>query len=371
MSMLLALPDDATLVTPEFAANLERTVAERITLVDDIDTADEWRRQAEALAAYLAGTDAHAFLLGVTRRTEARIGQLLGKAPGRGRSEMTPHAASFHHERRDEFRTLAAAVDAGLLVYDDDAASDDSPWHATRRALLLGFGVRGGAHATDRYARNAAGAHDWAIASDGDAQGDGWKLLLGDFRDRLAELPAGSVNVIVTDPPYPAEYLPLWGDLGREAARLLVRGGVLAARCGHLFLPDVLKTLGEHLDYGWVYAEPLPGSNVRFLGRRIAVAYQPWVAFSNGPWPAGQLEWHPDLLTESPRTKARYVWEQKPTVAAELIATLAAPGQDVLDPFAGSGSYGIAALGVGCRWIGVELDPAGHAQAAERLSRAA
>lgn len=29
-----------------------------------------------------------------------RIGQLLGKAPGRGKKEISPHADSFHRERR-------------------------------------------------------------------------------------------------------------------------------------------------------------------------------------------------------------------------------------------------------------------------------
>lgn len=231
-------------------------------------------------------------------------------------------------------------------------------WTAIREQLLP----------SDRVARNAAGAHEGADLSDGDAEGDGWKLLLGDFRERLLDLPDGSVNLIVTDPPYPAEYLPLWDDLGREASRLLTKGGVLLARCGHLFLPDVLASLAAHLRFGWLYAEPLPGSNVRFLGRHVAVSFQPWVAFSNGDWPSSTLDWHPDLLSASPRTKARYVWEQKPTIAAELIATFAAPGHDVLDPFAGSGAYGEAALGVGCRWLGVEVDPAGHAQAAARMT---
>lgn len=219
----------------------------------------------------------------------------------------------------------------------------------------------------DRIAKSAGGAHEGTATSAGDTFGEGWKLLLGDFRARLLELPPGSVNLIVTDPPYPEEFLPLWEDLGREASRLLVAGGVMAARCGHLFLPQVLNMLGAYLQYGWVYCEPLPGSNVRFLGRKIAVSYQPWVMFSNGPWPSGSIDWNPDTFTQSPRAKSRYVWEQSPGPPTEIMATFTEPGHDVLDPFAGSGTYGEAALGVGCRWIGVELDPAGHAQATERL----
>lgn len=135
MSELLpTLPATADLVTPEFAAELERQIAATITQIDDIAVAEEWRARADALAAYLQHTDSHGPMQGAMRRLEARIGQLLGPAPGRGRDE-THHGASIHHKIRGEFRTLADAVDSGLLGYEYDG--DDSPWHATRRALVL------------------------------------------------------------------------------------------------------------------------------------------------------------------------------------------------------------------------------------------
>jgi hypothetical protein len=36
----------------------------------------------------------------------------------------------------------------------------------------------------------------------------------GDFRVALADIPPRSVDAIITDPPYPAEYIPLFDDLG-------------------------------------------------------------------------------------------------------------------------------------------------------------
>jgi site-specific DNA-methyltransferase (adenine-specific) len=223
----------------------------------------------------------------------------------------------------------------------------------------------------NRIAKNAGGLHEGIdLLSRADISGEGWTLLLGDAGKRMAELPDASVNLVVTDPPYGKDYLGLWNTLGLHATRLLVPGGVLFARSGHLFLPYVIRALeNAGLSFGWIYSEPLPGSNVRFQGRKIAVSWQPWVAFSNGPWPSGSIDWHPDTLTESPRTKVRYVWEQKWDVAAEIIATFAQPGHDVLDPFAGTGTYGVAALSVGCRWTGIEKDMAGHAVAADRLQK--
>lgn len=219
------------------------------------------------------------------------------------------------------------------------------------------------------YKRNREGRHDGLELSDGDATGDGWDLLLGRWQDRLELLDDGSVDLVVTDPPYPHEYLDEWWALGELVPRVLAKGGVLLCRCGHLMLHEYLDALAcGGLRFGWIYAEPLPGSNVRFQGRKIAVSWQPWLAFSNGDWPSGRLGWHPDMLSESPRIKDRYVWGQKWTVAAELIQEFTTPDDLVLDPFAGVGTYGEAALSVGCRWIGIEMDRAGHHQAAEHLN---
>lgn len=39
------------------------------------------------------------------------------------------------------------------------------------------------------------------------------------------DLEPESVDLILTDPPYPREFLPLWSDLGDLAERVLKRGG--------------------------------------------------------------------------------------------------------------------------------------------------
>jgi site-specific DNA-methyltransferase (cytosine-N4-specific) len=47
------------------------------------------------------------------------------------------------------------------------------------------------------------------------------------------------------------------------------------------------------------------------------------------------------------------------------------PGGIVLDPFCGTGTTGLAALALGRRFTGIELNPAFAALAAERLRHAA
>lgn len=51
----------------------------------------------------------------------------------------------------------------------------------------------------------------------------------------------------------------------------------------------------------------------------------------------------------------------------DLVADFTDPGETILDPFAGSGTTGVAALRLGRKFIGVEKDPKYFALAVERL----
>jgi DNA modification methylase len=51
-----------------------------------------------------------------------------------------------------------------------------------------------------------------------------------------------------------------------------------------------------------------------------------------------------------------------------LVKLVTRPGETILDPFAGSGSTGVAALRCERRFVGVERDPHYHAIALKRLA---
>jgi len=48
----------------------------------------------------------------------------------------------------------------------------------------------------------------------------------GDFREVLADIPDQSVKLILTDPPYGKNYLSLWDNLGKFAARVLQQDAI-------------------------------------------------------------------------------------------------------------------------------------------------
>jgi DNA modification methylase len=50
---------------------------------------------------------------------------------------------------------------------------------------------------------------------------------VGDFTARGQQIPDGSVDLILTDPPYGHDFLPRLADLGALSARVLKPGGSL------------------------------------------------------------------------------------------------------------------------------------------------
>ena len=195
-----------------------------------------------------------------------------------------------------------------------------------------------------------------------DAEGDSWQILAGDFRIRIEDIPDGSVDLILTDPPYPEEFADLWSDLALHATRVLVQGGILAALSGKIHVDDRMERLAAAgLHYGWIYVQPLPGQNTRILGRHVLQEWKPWLCYSNGAWPSGRIEWNGDLLVASSREKDEYEWQQQLGLAVQLIERLTKPNDVVLDPFCGSGTYGVAAVQTKRQFIGIEED-AGRVQ---------
>jgi hypothetical protein len=83
--------------------------------VADIESADEWRRKAKGIEAYLRSPEMQKPILSAQRHVEARIGQLLGAAEvgnpnfGHDRNNVDPDGAIAKDDRAD-FRLLARAL---------------------------------------------------------------------------------------------------------------------------------------------------------------------------------------------------------------------------------------------------------------------
>ncbi len=187
------------------------------------------------------------------------------------------------------------------------------------------------------------------------------RVIVGDLAD-MTDIPAGSVDAIITDPPYGHEHLALYETLGRRAAEWLRPGGSLVCMTGQAHLPTVLASLGEHLTYNWMLSYQTPDCSLRVYGRSVFCEWKPVLWFVRGPYDGPFIR---DVVTSGERDKRFHDWQQSESGFAALVELFTRPGDVVLDPFCGSGTTGVAALRLDRRFVGIEVD-AGTADIARR-----
>lgn len=183
---------------------------------------------------------------------------------------------------------------------------------------------------------------------------DTMRILHCDFREAVFQFSDSSVDMIFTDPPYHNEHLNLWSDLGTFASRVLKPGGILLSYSGQLFLPQVLSSLGEHLDYCWLIGIAHSGGHIQIWKHTLWNDWKPIVMFSKGK--PLEHDWFMDLYRGDKNDKETHEWSQGEGEAAYFIEKLTKPGQLVVDPMCGSGTILRAAHKLGRRSIGMEVD---------------
>jgi hypothetical protein len=267
---------------------------------------------------------------------EVRIGQLLGPNPGQGaRTDLQDnlsHAISdLPQPRIVEFRRYFGHFDRLIEAIRGGKRS--------RRSLLYLIDL-------------------WEADQRPEPQPENLDIRPGDFREALADIEPETITLILTDPPYPTEYLPLWTDLAEWATKRLIPGGSLIAYCGQSILPDALNRLSTHLRYWWTFAlihrqsQPLPG-------KWVSAGWKPLPWFVNECRATEAML--PDTLYGTPPRKTiptgdDGTWAQSVDELAPIISGLTAPDDLIVDPFAGSGTVGIAATRFGRRFIGAEIN---------------
>jgi hypothetical protein len=108
------------------------------------------------------------------------------------------------------------------------------------------------------------------------------QIVLGDCRDLIKSIPDASIDLIFTDPPYPREFLPLYGWLAKEAERVLKPGGFLLAYAGGMYKHDVMMHLGKHLTYFWDYLAIDSGPGTPVWPRRTVAHHKSILAYVKG-----------------------------------------------------------------------------------------
>jgi DNA modification methylase len=164
---------------------------------------------------------------------------------------------------------------------------------------------------------------------------------LGDFEEVFADLPDGSIDCIITDPPYPYEFIEVWTKLSRFAKRVLKPNGYCIAYSGQMYLPEVMQRMSEHLDYYWTFAVYHEGQTQIVNGINLMCRWKPVLIFQNGKKKIENT--FQDYFISENREKNGHDWQQSKSGVGYLIEMFTKPMDTILEPFAGSGTTIIAA----------------------------
>lgn len=222
-----------------------------------------------------------------------------------------------------------------------------------------------------------------------------WTLHHGDCLAGMASLPDKSVDVVITDPPYsefthnknrgnelggrhrlaPIEFAAIGAEQARTCAEQfarIVRRWTLIWCDAEGVRPwvDAIERAGlEHVRVGaWIKENCSP----QFSGDRPGTGFEA-VCIAH---PSGRKRWNgggkaaiwTTPVVNSGRVERLHTTQKPIALMEALTRDFTDPGETILDPFAGSGTTGVAAIRLGRHFIGWEQDAKYHAAATKRLS---
>lgn len=209
------------------------------------------------------------------------------------------------------------------------------------------------------------------------------KLYLGDCLEILPTLEAGSVDAVVTDPPYGANVATNYRTRKRTALALCndfapIVGDSEPFDPSPFLIFPVIVLFGANYyadklppSTGWITWDKVDGlASSRALGfNDNADSELIWTSL-HVPARIIRHRWM-GCMKKSENGKGRVHPTQKPVaLMAKIIDHYTRPGDTVLDPFMGSGTTGVACAQLGRDFIGIEIDPDYFAIAEKRIREA-
>jgi ParB family transcriptional regulator, chromosome partitioning protein len=183
--------------------------------------------------------------------------------------------------------------------------------------------------------------------------GHNYRLLHGDFRKVGDEVASNSIDLILTDAPYEKEYLNLFKPLSLFASRVLCENGSLVIMMGQSYLPQVLVDLSTHLRYHWTICTLLGARRLLVKPRRVIVGYKPMLWFTKGSYRGHSIQ---DVVRSEGPDKGYHPHGQSDSEFAEMIRRLTGEDATILDPFVGGGNVADAAIQLGRKFVGIDVD---------------
>lgn len=231
-------------------------------------------------------------------------------------------------------------------------------------------------------------------------------MINGDCLEQMKGIGDGTIDLILTDPPYNLGLFMKWRGTGlqrmrdnffavkgwddlradewakmmdaffADSARVLKRGGSMIVFMAVIKVETIVRLAQKHGFYykttgTWHKLNPMPRNmNLHYIN-----SCESWVYFVNGA-KTGTFNndgkpMH-DFMEYGVAPKSERAYGKHPTQKPEglmmgFVETLTNRGDVVLDPFMGSGTSGVVSVRAGRQFIGIELSEDYFAMANERV----
>jgi len=175
-----------------------------------------------------------------------------------------------------------------------------------------------------------------------------------------------SISLIVTDPPYPEEFIDCWTKLGKIAFRTLEPSGFCVAYSGQMHLPEVInRVTKEGMLYYWTFTLIHTGPSSTIHPRSIMNGFKPILIFQKPP--LKKLNTYiSDVIQGSGKEKGSHIWQQGEAELKQIFDGFYNKGT-VLEPYAGSGTTLHYCKSQGIKCVGYELDELAYKSCLKRL----
>jgi len=206
------------------------------------------------------------------------------------------------------------------------------------------------------------------------------RLWLGDCLEILPEIPAGTVDAVVTDPPFGIRFdRATWDDNPSAYPALM---SVLVSECQHIiqvgrvFVFQAMLQCGQFHSWfpaGWrIFAACKNFAQIRPTG--VWHSWDPVVFWENGkPSPSLDVvnrDYHVGNVAGMFGDGVEHPCPKPLDTMLQIVRIAAEPGGTILDPFMGSGTTGVACVKLGRAFMGIEIEPKYFEIAVRRISEA-
>lgn len=235
------------------------------------------------------------------------------------------------------------------------------------------------------------------------------ELYNGDCLDVMDYLPDGSVDLVLTDPPYGTtackwDAVIPFGPMWAQVHRIAKKNAAIVMTAAQPFTSALVMSNARHFRHSWVWQKNRAANvlTARFAPMKrhedvlvfgaSGVRYfpqlrrgKPYRAFKSQDTTSGEVNnnvasvhkdnpdglLQPITIIDFALDRERFHPTQKPVALMEyLIRTYSNPGDTVLDFTMGSGTTGVACVNTRRKFIGIERDPAYFEIAKRRIEDA-